>query len=194
MEVWTKMARDVAADPNSPHWQSGVLLNCACHLLDLLLWTCGPVKRVVGSRLQYQPGCGKVDSAVHALLEMENGASILLESLFSPLSGVGLRENGRDEMIELRGDEGLARVQTTLWEQPMIQYPIAERWSEADHAWERYSPGPVDNMEQQYRYIAGALGGSGETCPLATAEEALRLDELMQDIALAAAEDDKVTR
>ncbi len=187
VKVWENIA-SAMKNPKDPRHEAGcgMLAMVDSHMLDLLLWAAGPVKRVVGARLQYRAGCAPMDCAAHALLEMENGASILLDSSFSPLTGVGRRENGRDELIELRGDAGLARIFTPVADRPETDAPVAEHWDEASKGWEGSTINGVNYYTREFEYIALAL--RGETVPLATGEDGARVDALIDDIVRASSE------
>ncbi|MCD9026170.1 Gfo/Idh/MocA family protein [Cohnella silvisoli] len=180
---WPMIANHLALSPGSP--MDGVFVNSGSHMLDLLLQFAGPVKKVLAARMQYHDGCyPKVDKMAHALLEMENGATVTVECGWLSLFGVGRRENGWDELIELRGDEGLATLHTTWWERPQFESPVAELWDESLKAKESFNAGMVDNFQEEYRLIEKAL--SGESVPLATVEEAFAVDQLIDDIFAAA--------
>jgi predicted dehydrogenase len=184
LKVWDDIAAALKKNPADPRYDGGMLAMVASHMLDLLLWTAGPVKRVVGARLQYRPGCPTMDSDAHALLEMESGASVVMECCFLPLTGTGRRENGRDEMIELRGDSGLARVFTPWADRPEIDAPVAEHWDEATKSWEGSTVNNVNYYTREFEYIALAL--KGESVPLARGEDGLRVDDLVEQIGQAA--------
>jgi len=164
--------------PDQP--MDGVFVNSGSHMLDLLLYMAGPVKRVMAARMQYLPDCPKADISAHALLEMESGATVIVECGWLPLSGVGRRENGWDEVLELRGDEGLAKLYTTWWARPESEVPIAELWHEPSKTREEANLGSVDYFARQYELIEKAL--AGESVPLATVEDACRVDELIENI------------
>ncbi|MFC5402147.1 Gfo/Idh/MocA family protein [Cohnella soli] len=182
-DSWTFVRDRLAQFPDAP--MDGVFVNAGSHMLDLLLRFAGPVKKVLAARMQYQEGCcPKVDQMTHALLEMENGATVTVECGWLPLFGVGKRENGWDELLELRGDSGLGTLHTTFWERPQYESPVAELWDESLKTKESYNAGMVDNFEEEYRLIKMAL--SGEKVPLATADEALAVDRLIDDIFAAA--------
>jgi len=172
------LIKAVAELPDQP--RDGVLVNSGSHMLDLLLYMAGPVKRVMSARMQYMPDCPKVDISAHAMLEMESGATVMVECGWLPLSGVGRRENGWDEVLELRGDEGLAKLYTTWWARPESEVPVAELWHEPGRTREQYNAGSVDNFVRQYELIEQALAGA--SVPLATAEDGCRADELIEDI------------
>jgi predicted dehydrogenase len=176
--AWQNVARGVADKPGQP--RDGALTNAGSHQLDLLLQAAGPVKKVLGARLQYRPGCPFVDTAAHALVEMQSGATITIECGWLPLSGVGFRENGWDEVLELRGDDGLARLFTTWWDRPDTEAPIADLWQETTRTRESFNAGAVDWWTSQYQMLAQAL--AGETTPLCTAAEATAVDELIDEI------------
>jgi len=181
--IWPTFRSQLAQSSNAP--LDGVFVNSGSHMLDLLLYVAGPVKKVLAARMQYQEGCSpKVDQITHALLEMENGATVTLECGWLPLFGVGKRENGWDELLELRGEAGLSTLHTTLWERPQFESPVAELWDESIKTKESFNAGMVDNFQEEYRLIEKAL--SGETVPLATAEEAFAVDQLIDDIFAAA--------
>lgn len=180
---WPMIANHLAHTPGAA--MDGVFVNSGSHMLDLLLRFAGPVKQVLSARLQYQEGCyPKVDQMAHALLEMENGATVTVECGWLPLFGVGKRENGWDELIELRGEAGLATLHTTWWERPQFESPVAELWDETLKTKESFNAGMVDNFQEEYRWIAKAL--DGEQVPLATVEEAFAVDRLIDDIFTAA--------
>jgi len=180
---WTIIADQLAKSSKST--MDGVFVNSGSHMLDLLLHFAGPVRRVLAARMQYREGCyPNVDAMTHALIEMENGATVTVECGWLPLSGVGRRENGWDELLELRGDAGLATLHTTWWERPQFESPVAEIWDEALRTRESFNAGMIDNFEEEYRLIRAAL--SGEDVPLATAEEACAVDTLIDDIFAAA--------
>lgn len=182
-ENWPHIANYLANAPDAP--MDGVFVNSGSHMLDLLLRFAGPVKRVLSARMQYREGCyPKVDQMAHALLEMANGATITVECGWLPLFGVGRRENGWDELLELRGEEGLATLHTTWWERPQFESPVAEIWDEGKKAKESYNAGMIDNFQEEYRWIERAL--AGEETPIATVREALAVDRLIDDIFAAA--------
>jgi len=180
---WPLISGHLSQHPDAP--MDGVFVNSGSHMLDLLLQFAGPVKKVLAARMQYREGCyPKVDQMAHALLEMENGATITVECGWLPLTGVGKRDNGWDELIELRGENGLATLHTTWWERPQFETPIAELWNEASRTKESFNAGMFDNFQEEYRWIEKAL--SGEQTPLATPTEALAVDQLIDDIFAAA--------
>jgi len=182
-ESWPMLTEHLRLHPEAP--LDGVFVNSGSHMLDLLLRFAGPVRRVLSARMQYEEGCyPKVDKMAHALLEMENGASVVVECGWLPLFGVGKRENGWDELIELRGETGLATLHTTWWERPQFESPIAELWDETKKTKESFNAGMVDNFQEEYRWIEKAL--QGESTPLATAQEAYEVDRLIDDIFAAA--------
>lgn len=172
------IVKAITEAPDRPH--DGVFVNSGSHMLDLLLHTAGPVKRVMAARTQHLPGCRQADVSTHAMLEMENGATVMVECGWLPLSGVGRRENGWDEVLELRGDEGLARLFTTWWSRPESEVPVAELWHEPTKTRESYNAGSVDYFVREYELIEQAL--AGKTVPLATVEEACRVDELIEGV------------
>lgn len=178
-ESWPMITEQLAKFPSTP--MDGVFVNSGSHMLDLLLKFAGPVKKVMAARMQYEDGCyPKADKIAHALLEMENGATIVVECGWLPLSGVGKRENGWDELLELRGESGLATLHTTWWERPQFESPVAELWDESIKSKESYIGGMIDNFQEEYRWIEKAL--AGENTPLASAEEAYAVDRLIDDI------------
>src|SRR5262249_29295161 len=144
LKVWDNIAAALKKDPQDPRYDAGILTMVASHMLDLLLWSAGPVRRVLGARLQYMPGCATMDCAAHALLEMESGAAVLLDCAFLPLTGIGRRENGHDELLELRGDAGLARVITPWSSRPETDAPVCEHWDEATKSWSGMTLNGVD--------------------------------------------------
>jgi predicted dehydrogenase len=184
MVAWQEVAEHLAKDPNDPRHRDGILANCVSHMADLLLWAAGPVKRVIGARLGYQPGCAPVDCTAHALLEMQNGASIMIDAAFLPLSGIGKYGNGWDELVELRGDAGLARITNGWWDRPETEAPVAELWDEQKKAWEVFRGQNVDWFVAEHRLIAQAL--KGEIVRLAGAQDGLRIDQLIEDVYKAA--------
>lgn len=180
---WPMISGHLSQHPDAP--MDGVFVNSGSHLLDLMLQFAGPVKKVLAARMQYEDACyPKVDKMAHALLEMENGSTINLECGWLPLFGVGKRENGWDELIELRGENGLATLHTTWWERPQYESPIAELWDESLRTKESYNAGMIDNFQEEYRWIERAL--QGEQTPLATVDEAYAVDRLIDDIFTAA--------
>jgi predicted dehydrogenase len=158
----------------------GVFVNSCSHMLDLLLYMAGPVKRIMSARMQYLPECPAADVSAHAMLEMENGATVMVECGWLPLSGVGRRENGWDEVLEFRGDEGLAKLFTCWWARPESEVPVAELWHEPSKTREECNLGSVDYFNSQYELIEQALGG--KSVPLATVEDGCRVDELIDGI------------
>ncbi|CAN5508546.1 Gfo/Idh/MocA family oxidoreductase [soil metagenome] len=176
--VWQSVAKGIAEKPSVA--RDGALTNAGSHYLDLLLHAAGPVKRVIGSRIQYRPDCPQVDTAAHALLEMQNGATITVECGWLPLTGIGPRDNGWDEILELRGDEGFARLIGNWWDRPDIEPSIADLWHEPSRTRETFNPGAVDYFMTEYQMIADAL--AGKPTPLATAEQATKVDELLDEI------------
>jgi len=174
---WKTIAEAIARDPNAHAQRDGALRVSTCHMLDLLLQCAGPVRRVLAARFQYRPGCPGMDTATHGLLEMENGSTVMVECGWVPLHGVGRREDGFDEFVELRGDEGLAKVYTTMWYRPEHESPVAELWYEPTSTREKFNAGSVNYFVRQIEYIERAL--AGKSVPLATAEEACHVDELM---------------
>ena len=178
MSTWAGVAKGIAAKPNQP--RDGALTNAGSHSLDLLLHAAGPVKKVLGARIQYRDGCPFVDTAASALLEMASGAAITVECGWLPLSGVGPRDNGWDEVIELRGDEGLTRLVGTWWDRPDTEAVVADLWHEPSHTRESFNPGPVDYWTSQYAMLGRAL--AGEKTPLCTADEATAVDALIDEI------------
>ena len=184
LKIWENIAVALKVNPADPRYDGGMLAMVASHMLDLLLWSVGPVKRVVGARLQYRPGVTTMDSCAHALLEMECGASIVMDCCFLPLTGTGRRENGRDELIELHGDAGLARVFTPWADRPETDAPVAEHWDEASKSWAGSTVNNVNYYTREFEYIDLAL--KGESVPLARGEDGLRVDELVELIAQSA--------
>jgi len=176
--VWQSVAKGIAEKPNVS--RDGALTNAGSHYLDLLLHVAGPVKRVLAGRIQYRPDCPQVDTAAHALVEMENGATVTIECGWLPLTGIGPRDNGWDEVLELRGDEGFARLMGNWWDRSDSEASIADLWHEPSRTRETYNPGPVDYFMTEYQMIAKAL--AGENAPLATAEQATKVDELIDEI------------
>lgn len=176
--VWRNVADSIASKPDVP--RDGALTNAGSHSLDLLLHAAGPVKRVLGARLQYRPSCPQVDTAAHALLEMENGATITVECGWLPLSGIGPRDNGWDEVIELRGDQGMARLFGSWWDRPDVEAPVADLWLESTRTRESFNAGAVDYFMTEYKMIAQALAGA--SVPLATAMQAAEVDRLIDEI------------
>lgn len=186
LAMWSWMEEQLKKDPQSLRstvFNDGVFVNGGSHMMDLLLWCAGGVRRVLSARFQYRQGV-VTDTAAHAMLEMENGATVIIECGWLPLSGVGRRENGWDEVVELRGDEGLARIYSTWWDRPEIETPVAELWNENTRQNEQFNAGSVDYFAKQYELIGRSL--AGEQVPLATATEATTVDLLIDQIFAAA--------
>lgn len=176
--LWQNVAKGIAEKPNQP--RDGALTNAGSHQIDLMLHAFGPYKKVIGARIQYRPGCPFVDTTAHALVEMQNGATVTIECGWLPLSGVGFRENGWDEVLELRGDDGLARLFTTWWDRPDTEAPIADLWTESTRTREVFNAGTVDWWTSQYQMLGKAI--TGEKTPLCTAAEATAVDALIDEI------------
>lgn len=175
---WDGVAKGIKEKPSAP--RDGALTNAGSHYLDLLLHAAGPVKRVLGARLQYREGCQGVDTSAHALVEMESGATVTIECGWLPLTGVGPRDNGWDELLELRGDEGHARLVGNWWDRSDSDPSVADLWHEPTKTRETYNPGPVDYFMTEYQMIARAL--QGESTPLCTPAQATAVDALIDDI------------
>jgi len=186
LHMWGWMAEQLKKDPQSLRptvFNDGVFVNSGSHMLDLLLWSAGGVRRVLAARFQRHEGV-TTDTAAHALLEMNNGATVTVECGWLPLTGVGRRENGWDEVLELRGDDGLARLFTTWWDRPETESPVADLWHEPTRQTETFNAGPVDYFAKEYELIALAL--QGQKVPLATVTEAAAVDTLISDVFAAA--------
>lgn len=179
---WDGVAKGVKEKPTA--LRDGALTNAGSHYLDLLLHAAGPVKKVLGARLQYREGCPGVDTSAHALVEMESGATVTIECGWLPLTGVGPRDNGWDEMLELRGDEGHARLFGNWWDRSDSDPSVADLWHEPTHTREVFNPGPIDYFMTEYQMIARSL--RGEATPLCTPAQATKVDELIDQIYAAA--------
>ena len=189
LKEWDRIASELARDPaalRTTVYNDGAFVNSGSHMLDLLLLTAGPVRRVLASRFQRRPGC-VTDTMAHALLEMTSGATITVECGWSPLTGVGRREDGWDEVLELRGDAGQARLFTTWWDRPDHEAPVADLWLQSTTTRESFNGGSVDYFAKQYELIELAL--RGEPTPLATAEDGYRVDQLIDDVFAAACDE-----
>lgn len=104
----------------------------------------------------------------------------MVECGWLPLSGVGRREDGWDEVFELRGEDGLAKLYTTWWSRPEEERPVAELWYEPTKTRESFNAGFVDYFTGEYELIEKGL--TGQQVPLATAEEACKVDELIEGV------------
>jgi len=176
--TWDWFKSKLQSDPSRP--LDGMLVNGGSHMIDLLLWAAGPMTDVLAGRMQFHDDLPTFDVSTHAMLEMASGMTVQLDVGNLPLHGVGKNENGWDEFIELRGEEGLARLYTPRWNMASDEPAIAELWHEPSKSWERYNCGPADYYTREFEWIGDALRG-GEV-PLATAEDGLAVDRVLDAI------------
>ncbi|MGQ9629544.1 MAG: Gfo/Idh/MocA family protein [bacterium] len=133
----------------------GSLVHSGSHMIDIMRWVAGDPVRVY-ARIKMKPKFD-VDYLTNALLEMRGGATLFLEVGWLPLTGVGFRDNGWDELIELRGREGKATIYSTWWDAPDHEIPVAELYTESDKRTQRYAPGRIDYFTEEIKAFVRAV-------------------------------------
>ena len=141
----------------------GPLVHSGSHMLDIMRWVVGDPARV-DARIKMRPGFD-VDYLTNALLDMENGGTLFLEVGWLPLTAVGRREDGWDELIELRGNRGKLTIFSALWDAPTHEIPAVELYTEQDHLTQRWSPGKFNYFDLEIASFVEAVAEQRKPIP-----------------------------
>jgi len=120
----------------------GPLVHGGSHMIDILCWCCGDVD-AVDARVRIRPGTD-VDWCTSGILEMEQGAAILLDVGWFEHTNFGRYHDGWDEWLQLRGREGVLTIYSTFWDRPAALVPVVELYIQSERTTRQLSFGPTD--------------------------------------------------
>jgi predicted dehydrogenase len=131
----------------------GALIHSGSHVLDTLLWFCGPVVAVDG-HVRYRDDLPDIEYLAQAMLWTASGAAVVLDVGWLELTGIGHRHDGWDEVFSVTGDKGVVTVRTCWWNQYDVAPTIVEVYTEANRTNRVMTFGPPDNFNRE---VAGFL-------------------------------------
>jgi len=155
----------------------GILTHGGSHTLDLLHWVLGDVNAVTAAITQ-RPG-KDIDWVTGGILEMANGASMLLETGWIGHTNAGTNRDGWDEMIQIRGLEGILTLSTTFWDRPSL-VPFVECYVESEKTTRKFAEGPVDPFVEEMKDFVRRVS-SGDK-PAITVEDGYWVDRLLHTL------------
>lgn len=121
----------------------GALVHSGSHTLDMALWFCGPIISVA-SQVQYKPDLPEIDYSAQALLWNAELRPIYLDVAWLPLTGIGHRHDGWDEVFTVTGEKGIIQVRTSWWSQFETGRTVLQVYTETDRSSQVSSFGPPD--------------------------------------------------
>ncbi len=148
-EAWERQGRIPTWFVQKEKSGGGPLVHSGSHMLDIMRWVAGDPIRV-DARIKFKPGFD-IDYLTNAILDLESGATLFLEVGWLSLLGVGFRQDGWDEFIELRGDKGRIVIYSTWWDDPEHQIPVVELYREADKSTQRFAPGKFNYFTEEIK-------------------------------------------
>jgi predicted dehydrogenase len=156
----------------------GPLVHGGSHMLDLLHWCLGDVA-AVDARVRARPSTD-VEWHTSAILEMAGGATILFECAWFEHSNRGPNRDGWDEMLQLRGPDGVVTLYPMFWDRPTALVPWAELYTEAARTTETYATGPVDYFAEEIRdFVARVEAGQP---PAVTVDDGYWVDRVIHEL------------
>ncbi len=168
------------ADPRMWHTRKalgggGPLVHAGSHMLDILCWSCGEVT-AVDARVRMHPGTD-VDWFTNAILEMANGATILLEVGWFEHTNFGRYHDGWDELLQLRGRKGVLTIHSVFWDRAATLVPVVELYRETDHVTKELAFGPVDYFVEEMVDVVERVKSGRE--PAIPARDGYRVDRII---------------
>ena len=164
----------------------GPLVHGGSHMLDLLHWCLGDVE-AVDARVHNKPGTD-VDWHTSAIFEMANGSTILFENGWFEHTNWGPKNDGWDEMFQLRGPGGILTLTPTFWDRPTALVPSVELYLEQAHTRQTFASGPVDYFVEEIKdFVLGCTHPPGSAAgekPAVTVEDGYWVDRLIHTIYL----------
>ncbi|MCP4166305.1 MAG: Gfo/Idh/MocA family oxidoreductase [Chloroflexi bacterium] len=154
----------------------GPLVHGGSHMLDLLHWCLGDVVAV--SARVHMKADTDVDWHTGAMLEMANGSTILFECGWFEHSNHGPKQDGWDELYQLRGPEGVATLYPSFWDRPTTLVPTAELYTEATHSTQRFAEGPFDYFAAEIADFVERVEQNRD--PSITVDAGYKVDRLIQ--------------
>ncbi|MCZ7543198.1 MAG: hypothetical protein M5R40_06500 [Anaerolineae bacterium] len=151
-------------------------------------WALGDVA-AVSARVTNRPGMD-VDWLTAGVLEMANGASMLLEVGWLGHSNAGPRHDGWDEIVQIRGVAGILTLSASFWNRTEL-VPSVELYSEAQRATEVFAEGPVDYFVEEIKDFVHRVGAGKE--PAVTVEDGYWVDNLIETIYEASARQQRLS-
>lgn len=155
----------------------GVLTHGGSHTFDLLHWVLGDVNAVTASITQ-RPG-KDIDWVTGGLLEMANGAPMLLETGWIGHANAGPNRDGWDEMIQIRGVNGILTLSTTFWDRPSL-VPCVECYVESEKITWNFAEGPVDSFVEEIKEFVRCVSCGDK--PAVTVEDGYWVDRLLHTL------------
>jgi predicted dehydrogenase len=158
----------------------GPLVHGGSHMLDLLHWCLGDVT-AVDARVRQKPGTD-VDWHTSAILEMANGATVLFENGWFEHTNWGPKDDGWDEMFQLRGAAGVVTLYPAFWDRPTALVPTLQLYTQESHITQTFAEGPADYFVEEIKEFVQKLA-AGQT-PAVTVQDGYWVDHLIHAIYL----------
>ncbi len=153
----------------------GPLVHAGSHMIDILCWSCGEVA-AVDARVRMRPGTD-VDWYTNAILEMESGATILLEVGWFQHTHFGRHHDGWDELLQLRGPKGVLTIYSVFWDRADALVPVVEFYREEDETTQTLAFGPVDYFVEEVTDVVSRVEMG--KAPAVTVRDGYRVDRII---------------
>lgn len=121
----------------------GALVHSGSHTLDTALWFCGPIISVA-SQVRYKSELPEIDYSAQALMWNAESIPIYVDVAWLPLTGIGHRHDGWDEVFTVTGENGVVQVLTSWWSQYETGRTLLKVYSEVDRSTQVNAFGPPD--------------------------------------------------
>jgi predicted dehydrogenase len=167
----------------------GALVHSGSHVLDIVQWFCGPVMEVAGN-ICCRPDLPDIDYLAQAMLWTQLGAVLFLEIGWLPLTGIGHRQDGWDEVFAVTGDQGMLTARTNWWNQVETSRTTLELYKESDQAKRLMTFGPPDHFNREVQGFVETIKAGGQ--PLVGIEEGYRVQLVIDAIYRSARQDERV--
>ncbi len=157
----------------------GMLTHGGSHVLDLFEWSCSKIK-AVNATIKFHEVQTEADYITNGIIELENGNTVLLETGWLPLSGIGFREDGWDEMIEIRGKKGKLNLFTTTWDRPETSVPKVELYLEETGEKKTFISGSHNYFLLQVEEFVKCVNSGEKSKILANVKDGYRTELLLE--------------
>jgi len=168
----------------------GALVHSGSHVLDIVQWFCGPVIEVAG-HVRFRQDLLDTDYLAQAMLWTQSGAALFLEIGWLPLTGIGHRQDGWDEVFAVTGDQGRLAVRTNWWNQVDTSRTSLELYTESDRAKRLMTFGPPDHFNREVRAFVETIESDGQ--PLVGVQEGYDVQLIIEAIYRSARQGERVT-